>query len=259
MAIKREQKQTAGDSLGSQKFKLAILIFLVYIFFIVYMLIESGTKEIDWTRMLYLFSGLEAIVFAALGYVFGKDIHRIRAENAEEDAKQAKKETDKAKKESEIAKDKAQREREKGIELSSSIRSQFENSGKDNDVNFEAKKGAEAFVKGVAKDNYLLKLANNLYPEYSNSLISFDYDITPADKINSITINGVTEESASGTFSKVQCVDNCFNVHVEKGVDFGNWTLKITRIIAADGSEKRQVGGKLVSSEDTDVVELENV
>ena len=49
-----------------------------------YLIWAAGSvEEIGWTRMLYVYGGLEAIVFAAAGYIFGREVHRERAEAAE--------------------------------------------------------------------------------------------------------------------------------------------------------------------------------
>lgn len=53
--------------------------------FIFYMLRHISAQEIEWTRAIYLLTGVEAVAFAAAGYLFGKDVNRVRAENAEEE------------------------------------------------------------------------------------------------------------------------------------------------------------------------------
>lgn len=45
----------------------------------------------EWTRAVYLLSGIEAVAFAGAGFLFGKEVNRARAENAEENAEEAKK------------------------------------------------------------------------------------------------------------------------------------------------------------------------
>jgi len=48
-----------------------------------------GVATETWTRYTFLFGGLEAIAFAAVGYLFGKEVHRQQAENAEKRADNA--------------------------------------------------------------------------------------------------------------------------------------------------------------------------
>jgi hypothetical protein len=47
------------------------------------------TGEIEWGRNTYLFSGLEALAYAAAGFLFGREVNRQRAERAEENATKA--------------------------------------------------------------------------------------------------------------------------------------------------------------------------
>ena len=44
---------------------------------------NESADELVWTRYVYLLSGVEAIAFAAAGFLFGKEVHRKQAENAE--------------------------------------------------------------------------------------------------------------------------------------------------------------------------------
>jgi hypothetical protein len=69
---------------------IALLIIIGFGLFIFYMLSIAKVNELEWSRTIYLFSGIEAIAFAATGFLFGKEVHRqeaksaeIRAENAE--------------------------------------------------------------------------------------------------------------------------------------------------------------------------------
>ena len=47
------------------------------------------TDDKIWTRSAYLLTGYEAIAFAAAGYIFGKEVHRQQAENAENRAEKS--------------------------------------------------------------------------------------------------------------------------------------------------------------------------
>lgn len=244
----------------SQKFIVAIIILIVYLVFIAFMLYNSDVEEEkNWNRMLYLFSGIEAIVFAALGYVFGKDIHRIRAEKAEENADQAKRETDKAKKETDNAKKTAEEEKIKGIKLSTAILSRNTATPEDFSENLKGAFVAGTAIKNNAGEDYLVSLAKSLYASDSFTTVSFDYEISPADQIDSITINGKTKSSPKGSYSGVPLNQNLFSIDVEKKSEFVEWTFIISRLVSSDNIKRKQSGGKLVSDSDSAYVQLENL
>lgn len=54
--------------------------------FIIYLLFDIGAKDPVWSRRTYLFAAVEAVTFAAVGWLFGKEVHRERAEAAEKRA-----------------------------------------------------------------------------------------------------------------------------------------------------------------------------
>lgn len=49
----------------------------------------TAVNEIEWGRNVYLYSGLEALAYAAAGFLFGREVNRQRAEGAEHRAAQA--------------------------------------------------------------------------------------------------------------------------------------------------------------------------
>jgi hypothetical protein len=56
-------------------------------FFVAYLVRHLSLNDTEWNRAIYLFGSVEAVAFAAAGYLFGKEVHRQRAENAEDEAK----------------------------------------------------------------------------------------------------------------------------------------------------------------------------
>lgn len=70
------------------KLKAGLAIALIFAFgaFVIYLMTHLALDDKSWTRATYLFNGVEAIVFAAAGWFFGKEIQRQRAENAEQRA-----------------------------------------------------------------------------------------------------------------------------------------------------------------------------
>jgi hypothetical protein len=69
----------------------AFVILVVFGVFVYYMLGLTKVAETEWTRAVYLFNGVEAVAFAAAGFLFGKEVHRAQAENADRRANQAEK------------------------------------------------------------------------------------------------------------------------------------------------------------------------
>jgi hypothetical protein len=68
------------------KYIIALVAILAFGWFVYYMLGQTKTDEKEWTRAVYLFQGVEAIAFAAAGFMFGKEVHRERADKAEKRA-----------------------------------------------------------------------------------------------------------------------------------------------------------------------------
>lgn len=62
--------------------------------FIIYLLTALDANELGWARRTYLFAAVEAIAFAAVGWLFGREVHRERAESAEERAEKEKQRAD---------------------------------------------------------------------------------------------------------------------------------------------------------------------
>ena len=53
----------------------------------------SGMADLMWTRYIYLLTGVETVAFAALGWLFGREVHRQQAESATKQANQARNDT----------------------------------------------------------------------------------------------------------------------------------------------------------------------
>jgi hypothetical protein len=72
------------------QFGVAVGLLLAFAALVVYMLLTADGKPDTWERQVYVFGAVEAIVFTAVGWIFGREVHRANAENAREDATQAK-------------------------------------------------------------------------------------------------------------------------------------------------------------------------
>ena len=58
-----------------------VILFLLFITYSVFGRLNLPDNE--WTRAVYLLSGIEAVAFAGAGFLFGREVNRQRAENAE--------------------------------------------------------------------------------------------------------------------------------------------------------------------------------
>jgi hypothetical protein len=70
----------------------AAVIVIVYIIFALLAFGRADDKlaETDWSRSVYVLLGVEAIAFTAVGWLFGREVHRGEAQAAKQDAAQAK-------------------------------------------------------------------------------------------------------------------------------------------------------------------------
>ncbi len=66
------------------------------VLFVIMVRTANTSDEVHWSRLTYLFGSAEAIVFAFIGWLFGREVHRQRAEVAEKSARQAEERTDAA-------------------------------------------------------------------------------------------------------------------------------------------------------------------
>lgn len=68
------------------------IILLGYAFFISFMTEKTKTSNEEWVKLTYIFGSVEAIVFAAVGFIFGNEVNRSRVITAEKNEEKAKRE-----------------------------------------------------------------------------------------------------------------------------------------------------------------------
>jgi flagellar basal body-associated protein FliL len=68
---------------------LLVMAYVVAVFVLFSLAGDEGTKDEIWARYIVLLTGLEAIVFAAVGWLFGREVNRKQADQAEEASKAA--------------------------------------------------------------------------------------------------------------------------------------------------------------------------
>lgn len=79
---------------------------------------NADVTEMVWGRYVYIFGGLEAIVFTAVGWIFGREVHRAAAELASQDAARAREEAERTRQHAAAAEDQA----EKGRALAEAVK-----------------------------------------------------------------------------------------------------------------------------------------
>jgi hypothetical protein len=65
----------------------AILAVMGFAFTVWYLLVSAhSSSDAGWQRLAYVFSGVETVVFTAVGWLFGREINRKQAETAQQRA-----------------------------------------------------------------------------------------------------------------------------------------------------------------------------
>lgn len=91
------------------------------------MLSKTGEQnETTWTRLLYLYHGIESLAFAAAGFIFGREVQRQRVRDAEVRATEATQQAEHAEEQAVDAKQEAAAVTARGEALAESIRAEQE-------------------------------------------------------------------------------------------------------------------------------------
>ena len=160
-------KPTANPASGSQppwrwQFFMATALIVAFAVLAAFMLSWANAPDAVWKNRMFVFSSVEAIVFTAVGWVFGREVHRTQVEAARKDADDARED---AKEKSELASrkaDEAADERAKGMQLAGGVATLTAGSGDHRGRARDAGAGEEAapFSAQLAS---LQDLARRLY------------------------------------------------------------------------------------------------
>jgi hypothetical protein len=71
------------EELASKITLIAVIAFAVFVVFLSVLLSRANMSDLQWNRYIYLLTGIETIVFTAIGWLFGKAVHRGEAQQAE--------------------------------------------------------------------------------------------------------------------------------------------------------------------------------
>lgn len=111
-------RTTKKSALNTIRLIIIAAVVVAYGLFIFFLMDKIESEELYWTRLIFIFSSLEAIAFAALGYVFGKEITKKVAKTAELAQREAEKKAS-------YATEELQKERTKGLALGGMIVGNF--------------------------------------------------------------------------------------------------------------------------------------
>jgi hypothetical protein len=145
-----------------ETFKAVVTAVLIAAFaaLVAFLVNEAGVSQTTWQRYVYLLSGFEAIVFAAVGWMFGKEVHRGQAESAEKTAKEAQAGKDREAQKATEAAEQVSQEHERGRSLAQKV---VAHAG-DTAARVAAAGGAEADAHAGALQS-LVKDAIAAYPD----------------------------------------------------------------------------------------------
>jgi hypothetical protein len=90
----KKEKAKNSEAGASPAVLLAVAIGLLVIYVVILYFLFKGADDKDmsetiWGRYTYLLGGLEAIVFTAVGWLFGREVNRKQAEQAEQATQEA--------------------------------------------------------------------------------------------------------------------------------------------------------------------------
>jgi ABC-type Na+ efflux pump permease subunit len=124
----RRPRQNDGPKWAWQFTVAAVLLLAFAVLIVVMLSMADGGDETVWQRRAYLFGGAQAIVFTAVGWLFGQEVNRSAAESAKQDANEAKQDADAARtetrqkaEEAADAKQRAAEERTRTASMASAI------------------------------------------------------------------------------------------------------------------------------------------
>ncbi len=75
--------ENSSDRFMGYRMAVAVIVVIAFGVFTTYMILKSDAAQSQWTRLTYVYTGIEAIVFAAAGLLFGTVIQSKRVEAAE--------------------------------------------------------------------------------------------------------------------------------------------------------------------------------
>jgi hypothetical protein len=70
-----------GTPLGGIALVVALVVILVWLAFLIWLVVDIGTSELTWSRLLIVLGSVESVAFAAVGALFGTSVQRQQVED----------------------------------------------------------------------------------------------------------------------------------------------------------------------------------
>ncbi len=254
----------------SPKFWLAVVLVGLYIVLVVYLfLIAKKTLETNWLRYLYLLAGVEAIVFAAVGYIFGKDVSRRSKELTDKAVSDAQKEKEKAEQKRKEEEQKKEAEKKKNQSLAKKLITLREAVIAENSLaNQNPLSQLENFQK-LSTDQSNIDIQNlrqtgssralNLALSYEDFdmeglTVQFSYNIK-VEGLRYLEINGQRKTKDSGYFFGISAATNTICVEVFRN-NSKAWEFTATSIMDSEGEDMEMVSSPLTSTSNRGCFEI---
>lgn len=89
----QQPHSSAGDDRRAWQLRITVILLVAYGAFATAMLWMADVDADVWQKRVYIYTGIQAIVFTAVGWLFGREVNLSAATAATADAKQARSET----------------------------------------------------------------------------------------------------------------------------------------------------------------------
>ena len=159
-------KADNGESNGvpwRRLFGIATVIVAVYLGFAVLAFTRAGDgalPEVVWSRSAWVVHGVEALAFTAVGWLFGREVHRGEAQEQKQHAKDATERADSARQETGDARERAAAAEHSGRALAEAVRATTGGApaGSEDGGNESAAAGADPRLRALAS------MADRMFP-----------------------------------------------------------------------------------------------
>ena len=218
---------------------IVVVVLISYGFFVNYLLGCIESEEPFWSRMILLFSSIEAIAFGAFGYVFGKERTKKIAKTAEEGKNEARKEANETKKELKKAEVRLNKLSKKVIALREAViiedRVARERSTRFYEMTQELaeQNSLKNFFYEDIGESRALELALGFRELETQELtINFDYEIKglTEDEFEYVSIDGDERDKLSGKFYGVPAPGRRVRVEIKRKGNNKTWEFIATSI-----------------------------